>query len=166
MRMHRPRPRPMQAQAQAQTQAQAQAKAHAYVDTMHTCTPAYAQVKKDVKAKEVAVAANTLPPKVWDEARLRAWMAEAVSGRGEPLAPALGHLPAGVTGKGIMRLSAVQIKQHWGVTAELATAIFHELRGNQPGTRTLGALPGALPGPLLQAPLHLLSAERPVLASL
>jgi len=109
-------------------------------DTEHTLTTlktvaavagtdhAVREVKKDVKAMEVAVAADTLPPKVWDEARLRSWMAEAVSGRGEALAAALAHVPAGVTGKSIMRMSAVQIKQHWGVSASLADALFHELR--------------------------------------
>ena len=37
-------------------------------------------------------------------------------------------LPAGMNGKAIMRMTAVQIRQLWGAPQELADAIFHELR--------------------------------------
>ena len=80
-----------------------------YTYTPHRTPRSCPQVKKDVKAKEVAFAAYTLPPKVWDEARLRQWLAKRLvhSGRGESLAAALPHLPAGVTGKAIMCMSLV-----------------------------------------------------------
>ena len=109
-------------------------------DTEHTLTTlktvaavagtdhAIREVKRDVKAREVAPAPETLPPKVWDEARVRAWLADAISSRGEPLAALLPLLPAGTNGKQLMRMSAVQIKQHWGAPELLASAVFHELR--------------------------------------
>jgi kinesin family protein 2/24 len=86
------------------------------------------EVKKDVKPLEVAPAADTLPPKVWEHERVRSWLAEAVSSRGERLAELLPLLPDGMTGKTLMRMSAVQIKQHWGAPEQLAAALFHELR--------------------------------------
>ena len=51
-----------------------------------------------------------------------------MSSRGERLADLLPLLPAGMSGKALMRLSAVQIKQHWGAPQNLAAALFHELR--------------------------------------
>jgi len=109
-------------------------------DTEHTLTTlktvaavagtdhAIRETKRDVKARQVAVALDTLPPKLWDEARVRQWLGSAVSSRGESLCQLLPLLPAGTAGKQLMRLSAVQIKQHWSAPAELAAALFHELR--------------------------------------
>ena len=84
--------------------------------------------KRDVKPIVVAAAAETIPPKMWDEARLLEWVGSTVTSRGEVLAAALPHVPRGMTGKAVMRLTAVQFRQIWGVPAELADAIFHELR--------------------------------------
>jgi kinesin family protein 2/24 len=109
-------------------------------DTEHTLTTlktvaavagtdgAIRETKRDVKAREVKVDESTIAPKFWDEVRVRDWLAEAVSSRGERLAALLPLLPEGVNGKQLMQKSAVQIKQHWGVPQSLAEAVFHELR--------------------------------------
>ena len=109
-------------------------------DTEHTLTTlktvaavagtdgAIRETKRDVKAREVKVDESTIAPKFWDEVRVRDWLAEAVSSRGERLASLLPLLPEGVNGKQLMQKSAVQIKQHWGVPQSLAEAVFHELR--------------------------------------
>ena len=80
-------------------------------DTEHTLTTlktvaavagtdhAIRETKKDVKAIEVAADPATLPPKVWDEARVRSWLGSAISSRGERLADLLPLLPSGINGK-------------------------------------------------------------------
>ena len=86
------------------------------------------EVKKDVKPIVQAPKMETIPPKLWTEERLRSWLSSTVSGRGEPLSSALPLVPRGTTGKSIMRMTAVQIRQLWGADQVLADAIFHELR--------------------------------------
>ena len=84
--------------------------------------------KRDVKPIVVAAAAETIPPKMWDEARLLEWLSTTVASRGEHLADALPHVPKGMSGKAIMRMTSIQFRQIWGVPTELAEALFHELR--------------------------------------
>ena len=109
-------------------------------DTEHTLTTlktvaavagtdnAIREVKRDVKPVVQAPRTETIPPKLWPEERLREWLQTTISSRGEPLAPALPLMPRGVTGKEIMKKTAVQIRQLWGAPQELADAVFHELR--------------------------------------
>ena len=109
-------------------------------DTEHTVTTlktvaavagtdgAVKEVKRDVKPIVRAPRLETIPPKLWDAERLRHWLETSISARGEPLANVLPMLPAGMNGKAIMRMTAVQIRQLWGAPQELADAIFHELR--------------------------------------
>lgn len=87
------------------------------------------EVKRDVKAIVEAPALHTIPPKMWAEDRLRAWLRDTITGRGEALLNVLPHMPAkGVDGKGIMRMTVIQFRQLWGLPEDLAQALFHELR--------------------------------------
>ena len=109
-------------------------------DTEHTLTTlktvaavagtdgAIREVKSDVKKVVEAPALHTIPPKLWAEDRLRAWLGATVSSKGEPLAAVLPLMPAGVTGKAIMRMTAQHFRQLWRCPDELANALFHELR--------------------------------------
>jgi kinesin family protein 2/24 len=84
--------------------------------------------KCDVKPIVEAPAAHTIPPKMWNEERVREWLGSAVSARGEPLAAVLPLVPDGITGKLIMRMTALQFRQLWGAPEDLSNALFHELR--------------------------------------
>ena len=86
------------------------------------------EVKRDVKAIYEAPALHTIPPKMWNEERLRAWLSDTVTGRGDALSNVLPKMPKGVDGKLIMRMTVVQFRQLWGLTEELGNALFHELR--------------------------------------
>ena len=94
-------------------------------DTEHTLTTlktvaavagtdgAIREVKSDVKKVVEAPALHTIPPKLWAEDRLRAWLGATVSSKGEPLAAVLPLMPAGVTGEAIMRMTAQHFRQLW-----------------------------------------------------
>lgn len=86
------------------------------------------EVTRDVKAIVAAPSLESIPPKQWDEERVRSWLAEAVTSRGEVLAPLLPRVPAGTTGALLMKRTAVQMRQLWGAPGDLAEALFHELR--------------------------------------
>ena len=69
------------------------------------------ELKKDVKPIREPPRVETIPPKLWAEDRLRSWFESTISSRGEPLAPVVTKLPDGVSGRAIMRMTAVQIRQ-------------------------------------------------------
>ena len=86
------------------------------------------ETTKDVKALVQAPAWETIPPKQWDAERVRAWLEQTVTSRGEALAAVLPLLPTGTTGALLMKRTADQMRQLWRVPDDLARAVFDELR--------------------------------------
>ena len=64
-------------------------------------------------------------PKTYDVAAVRGWLARACSGAFAPLLPVVSP---SLDGRGLMKLSAKQMASIWGVSEEIANAIFSELR--------------------------------------
>ena len=58
-------------------------------------------------------------------AAVRGWLARACSGAFAPLLPVVSP---SLDGRGLMKLSAKQMASIWGVSEEIANAIFSELR--------------------------------------
>ena len=80
--------------------------------------------KEDVKPATVAPAPDP-PPKAWDAARTRRWLAQASQGA---FAPLLGAIPPNLDGKALMRMPAKQMRSLWGASEGQACALFGELR--------------------------------------
>ncbi|KAL1527190.1 hypothetical protein AB1Y20_015869 [Prymnesium parvum] len=83
------------------------------------------EAKQEVKRVVAPPPMHMVPPKLWDEARVRKWVAEAKDGL---LTPLLDVLPAGMSGKGLMRMTVKQMETMWAASPELANAVFNELR--------------------------------------